>query len=205
MSPSSCSQQKAVPLLRDTPSFKELWFYSPCFVWWQSFMEMSFFAEWFLLLFSILKLLVQAWWPTAQSYGPGALQERCIEGGLALAGLLDDTGSEVLSNCNSLGGGSLRTQHRIKISGRRPESKICDDSSSAHCSWLWQSLSYGGLEMKAVGQNCCLASDALEFPKSLWMAFSVSGTWFPLKRFLILFYNIPFSSPKLCGIKMQAN
>lgn len=159
-------------------------------------MEMCLFAEWFLLLFSILKLLVQTWWPTARSYGPGELQERRLEGGLALAGLLDDTGSEVLPNCNSLGGGRLRTQHRIKIFGRRPESKICDDSSSAHRSWLWLSLSYGGLGMKAVGQNCCLASDALEFPKSLWMAFSVSGTWFPLKMLSNSFLQHSFLLPK---------
>ena len=50
----------------------------------------------------------------------------------ALSGLLDDMGSEVLSNCNCLGGGSLRSQHRMNMSGRRADSKICDDSSSAH-------------------------------------------------------------------------
>lgn len=49
---------------------------------------------------------------------------------------LDQTGSEGLTTLNSLGGGSLSTQHRV-VSGRRSEANTCENSLPAHLSWVW--------------------------------------------------------------------
>ena len=95
---------------------------------------------------------------------------------------------------------------RITVSGRKSESKFMWWFFCSPVMIMMVLGATGGLRMEAAGQKCWLASDALRFPKSFWMAFSVSGTWFPLKKLSNSFatiYNSFLLSPTQSSMALK--